>query len=41
MRFMVVWKTIPGKYKTALDQFLKTGGRHPMYRKVTQVTIST
>ena len=25
MKFMVVWKTVPGKYKTALDQFLKIG----------------
>jgi hypothetical protein len=23
MKFMVVWKTVPGKYKTAVDQFLK------------------
>jgi hypothetical protein len=29
MKFMVVWKTIPGKYKTALDQFLKSGGPPP------------
>lgn len=25
MKFMVVWKTVPGKYKTAVDQFLRTG----------------
>ncbi len=24
MKFMAVWKTVPGKYKTALDQFLRT-----------------
>jgi hypothetical protein len=29
MKFMVVWKTVPGKYKTALDQFLKAGGPVP------------
>ena len=29
MKFMVVWKTVPGKYKTALDQFLKSGGPAP------------
>ncbi|MGA2571044.1 MAG: DUF3303 family protein [Terracidiphilus sp.] len=29
MKFMVVWKTVPGKYKTALDQFLKTGAPAP------------
>ena len=26
---MVVWKTVPGKYKTAIDQFLKAGGPVP------------
>jgi hypothetical protein len=26
MQVMVVWKTVPGKYKTAVEQFLKTGG---------------
>jgi hypothetical protein len=29
MKYMVVWKTIPGKYKTALDQFLRTGAPAP------------
>jgi hypothetical protein len=29
MKFMVVWKTIPGKYRAAVDQFLKTGGAVP------------
>ena len=29
MKIMVVWKTVPGKYKTALEQFLKTGGPVP------------
>ena len=29
MKFMVVWKTVPGKYKTAFDQFLKGGGPVP------------
>ncbi len=29
MKFMVVWRTIPGKYKTALEQFLKTGAPAP------------
>ena len=26
MKVMVVWKTVPGKYKTAVEQFLRTGG---------------
>lgn len=25
MKYMVVWRTVPGKYKAALDQFLRTG----------------
>jgi hypothetical protein len=29
MKFMVVWKTVPGKYKAALEQFLKTGAPAP------------
>ena len=29
MKVMVVWKTVPGKYKTAIDQFLKAGGPVP------------
>jgi Domain of unknown function (DUF3303) len=28
MQVMVVWKAVPGKYKTAIEQFLRTGG-HP------------
>ncbi len=26
MKTMVVWRTVPGKYKPAIDQFLKTEG---------------
>ena len=29
MKVMVVWKTVPGKYKTAVDQFLSGGGSVP------------
>lgn len=29
MKIMVVWKTVPGNYKTALDQFLQAGGPVP------------
>jgi hypothetical protein len=29
MKVMVVWKTVPGKYKTALEQFVKAGGPVP------------
>ncbi len=29
MKFMVVWKIAPGKYKAAVEQFLKTGGAVP------------
>ena len=29
MKVMVVWKTVQGKYKTAIDQFLKAGGPVP------------
>jgi hypothetical protein len=29
MKFMVVWTTFPGKYNTALEQFLKTGAPAP------------
>ena len=28
MKVMVVWRTVPGKYKAAVEQFLNTGG-HP------------
>jgi hypothetical protein len=29
MKIMVVWKTVPGHYKAAIDQFLKAGGPVP------------
>ena len=29
MKFMVTWKCHPGLYKTAVSQFLKTGGNPP------------
>lgn len=29
MKIMIVWKTLPGKYKAAVDQFLTTGGPVP------------
>jgi Protein of unknown function (DUF3303) len=29
MKIMVVWKTVPGKYRTALDAFLRSGGPVP------------
>ena len=29
MKVMVVWKTVPGNYKTAIDQFLSKGGPVP------------
>jgi hypothetical protein len=29
MKFMVVWRGRPGLYKTAVQQFLKTGGKAP------------
>ena len=29
MKTMVVWRTVPGKYKAAVEQFLKTGGPLP------------
>ena len=29
MKFMVTWRTRPGFYKTAVEQFLKTGGNPP------------
>ena len=29
MKVMVVWKTVPGKYKATLEQFLKTGSPVP------------
>lgn len=29
MKIMVVWRTVPGKYRTALESFLRTGGPVP------------
>jgi uncharacterized protein DUF3303 len=29
MKIMVVWKTVPGKYRTAIDSFLRGGGPVP------------
>jgi hypothetical protein len=29
MKFMVVWKTVPGKYKTAVEEFLRKGAPVP------------
>jgi hypothetical protein len=29
MKIMIVWRTVPGKYKIALEQFLRTGGSVP------------
>jgi len=29
MKFMVTWRTRPGLYKKALEQFLETGGKPP------------
>lgn len=29
MKVMVVWRTTPGKYRTAVEQFLSTGGPVP------------
>jgi hypothetical protein len=29
MKFMVTWRTRPGHYKAAVEQFLKTGGHPP------------
>jgi hypothetical protein len=29
MKIMIVWRTVPGKYKTAVEQFLRTGGSVP------------
>lgn len=33
MKVMVVWKTVPGKYKTAIEQFIRTGGPVPQGAK--------
>jgi hypothetical protein len=29
MKVMVVWKTVPGKYRTAVEEFLRGGGQVP------------
>ena len=29
MKIMIVWKTVPGRYKAALEEFLRTGGPIP------------
>jgi hypothetical protein len=29
MKVMVVWRTVPGKYRTALEAFLRAGGPVP------------
>jgi hypothetical protein len=29
MKFMVTWRMRPGSYKTAVQQFLETGGNPP------------
>lgn len=29
MRIMIVWKTVPGKYKAAVEAFLREGGPVP------------
>ncbi|HEY7306041.1 MAG TPA: DUF3303 family protein [Bryobacteraceae bacterium] len=29
MKIMIVWKTVPGKYRTALEAFLRAGGPVP------------
>lgn len=29
MKVMIVWRTVPGKYKTAVEEFLKRGGPVP------------
>lgn len=29
MKFMIVWKTLPGKYNTALEAFLRGGAPAP------------
>lgn len=33
MKVMVVWRTVPGKYKTAIEQFVRTGGPVPQGAK--------
>ena len=29
MKIMIVWRTVPGKYRTALEAFLRSGGPVP------------
>lgn len=29
MKVMIVWKTVPGKYEAAVEQFLRAGGPVP------------
>jgi hypothetical protein len=29
VKIMIVWRTVPGKYKAAVEQFLSTGGPVP------------
>lgn len=29
MKFMIVWKTVPGSYKPAVEEFLRAGGPVP------------
>ena len=29
MKIMIVWRTVPGKYKTAIEEFLRRGGPVP------------
>jgi hypothetical protein len=29
MKIMIVWRTVPGKYRTALEAFLRAGGPVP------------
>ena len=33
MKIMIVWKTVPGKYKTAVDEFLRRGAPVPAEAK--------
>jgi hypothetical protein len=29
VKIMIVWRTVPGKYKTAVEEFLRAGGPVP------------
>jgi uncharacterized protein DUF3303 len=33
MKIMIVWRTVPGKYRTALEAFLRAGGPVPQGTK--------